>query len=72
MKEQPKKEVHYNTEVWVNPTTESLRNKECLCFNCCKSNPGEKNNCPIAQMLYEICKKENVALIITRCPHFEG
>ena len=145
MKEQPKKEVHYEKEVWVNPTTELLRKIECLCLNCAFLKPGKKqetyqmdarkgdivampnnvmgivslsqiiaggnckmvkvhpftnwsrrfllyitgktwfydqeinklqliyrtipdtDNCPIAQALYEICVKENVALMVTRC-----
>ena len=34
MKEQPKKEVHYGHEVYVNPVTELMRKSECLCLNC--------------------------------------
>ncbi len=70
MKKQPKKETHYDEEVWVNPTTESLRKTECLCLHCgrLKMHPGQENNCRIAQAFYEICLEENIALIITRCP----
>lgn len=68
MKEQPKKEIHYGQEVWVNPTTEGLRKSECLCLNCDNLKLGWKNNCPIAQKLYKICVSEDVAMVITRCP----
>lgn len=67
MKKQPKKEIHFGAEVWVNPTTELLRPKECLCLNCGNFNPGQPDHCAIAQAFYEICLKEGVALMVTRC-----
>lgn len=70
MKNQPKQEVHHDSKVWVNPTTESLRRTECLCFNCDKSKPGQSDHCQIASSLYQICVKENVAFALTRCPVF--
>ncbi len=71
MKELPKKEKHYNQEVFVNPTTESLRRTECLCLNCDDLKPGQTGNCPIAQLFYQICVKENIALTVTRCPNWK-
>ena len=68
MKESPRQEIHYGRQVWVNPTTESVRRTECLCLNCDNLKPGQAINCSIAQSFYEICVGENVALIITRCP----
>jgi hypothetical protein len=68
MQERPRQETHYGREVWVNPVTESLRPTECLCMNCNNLKPGQPDNCPIAQSLYEICVREGVALAITRCP----
>ena len=68
MKEQPKKEVHYGHEVYVNPVTELMRKSECLCLNCGNLKPGQPDNCHIAQELYQICVKRNVAFAITRCP----
>lgn len=71
MKEKARKEMHYEKEVWVNPTTESLRKDECLCLNCNNLKPGQPDNCSIAQVFYKTCVKENVALLVTRCPLFE-
>jgi hypothetical protein len=72
MKEKARKETHpRDGEVWVNPATESLRKDECLCFNCAKCKPGQPDHCPIAQALFEICKKGKVALAVTRCPEWE-
>lgn len=68
MKEAPRQEEHYGNMVWVNPTTEAIRREECLCLNCNKCKPGQPNHCHIAQALYEVCKRENIALAVTRCP----
>jgi hypothetical protein len=69
MREHPRKETHYNQEVWVNPTVEALRESECLCLDCKSFKPNQPDNCPTAQSLYEICEeKGGMALIITRCP----
>lgn len=68
MIEQPRKEMHYGKEVWVNPTTETLRRNECLCLNgCANMKPGQLDHCPIAQRLYQVCMDGNVALAVTRC-----
>jgi hypothetical protein len=68
MKKQPRKEMHYGQEVWVNPTTESIRKEECLCLNCGNLKPGQPDNCHIAQAFYQVCVQDNVALAVTRCP----
>lgn len=66
MKEKPRKEVHHNAVVSVNPTTESLRREECLCLNCHKM-----SECAKAKALYQICKDGNLALAVTRCPDWD-
>lgn len=71
MEKPPVSEEHYGKKVWVNPTTESVRRQECLCLNCKKMKPGEQDHCHIAAAIYVICKTENVAMAITRCPEFE-
>jgi hypothetical protein len=72
MKKKPRKETHpRDGEVWVNPTTESLRKDECLCLNCAKCRPGQPYHCPIAQALFDVCKKGKIALAVTRCPEWE-
>lgn len=64
----PVRGIFSGKPVWVNPVTEKLREKECLCFNCGNFKPDQPDNCHIAQAFFEICVKENVALAITRCP----
>lgn len=69
---EPHQEEHYGKKVWVSPVVETLRRSECLCYNCKKLEPGQdETNCPIAGALYNICKMEDVALTVTRCPVFE-
>ena len=68
MKQKPKMEVHYKAAVWVNPTTELIRREECFCWNCDNLKPGQPDNCVKAEKLYQICKNEDLALIVTRCP----
>jgi hypothetical protein len=68
MQQQPQQQVHDGVTVWVNPTTEPIREAECLCFNCADLKPGQPDNCHIAQALYQICLRENVAFPVTRCP----
>ena len=72
MEEYPTKEKHHGKEVWVNPTTESIRKEECLCFNCNLLKPDQQDNCFIAKLLYEACAQNDIALMVTRCPLWES
>ena len=69
----PVKVFKYGKWVWCNEVTEDLRGEQCLCLNC-GFNCGLMNNdgCDIANRLYEICKTQDIALIVTRCPVWEG
>lgn len=71
MKRPPRQEVHYGSSVWVNPTTEAVRREECLCLNCDNLKRDEPDNCAIAEALYQIVKRDNLALTITRCPEWK-
>ena len=71
MKQMPKQEVHHGTKVWVNPTTETVRRSECLCWNCENLKPDQPDNCAKAEALYQIIKREDLVLIITRCPAWQ-
>jgi hypothetical protein len=66
----PEKQEHYNAMVWVNPFTESIREKQCMCINDClifnKDNHDE--NCKIANELFELCVMYELALIMFKCP----
>jgi hypothetical protein len=60
------REIHHNAMVWVNKTTENLRKEECLCLRCSKM-----SKCQAAKEFYELCCKNDCALIMTRCKEFE-
>ncbi|NQU83589.1 MAG: hypothetical protein HQ536_02665 [Parcubacteria group bacterium] len=66
MKTKPAQEEHYGADVWVSPTVEKLRREECLCLNC-----GRVGSCVAALDLYAICKSNNLALAVTRCPKWK-
>ena len=65
---------HYDIYVQTNVAMDILRQDECLCLNCQRKifdlNSKEFHECPVAPELYKLCKKENIALMITRCPNF--
>ncbi len=72
MKGAPIQETHYDRVVWVSPIIEAIRREECLCWNCSKLTPGNREtNCHIANKLYVICVEEDVAIPVTRCPLFQ-
>jgi hypothetical protein len=56
---------HYGVKVWTNVEMDSFRKHQCLCLLCSKL-----GNCEQASRLYEICKNNNLALAVTRCPEF--
>lgn len=72
-------EEHYSvafplsgSQVWVNKEMDELRRTECLCYNCDRLKIGgdESKNCPIAGIIYNLCKVVNIATMITRCSVF--
>ncbi len=71
MKQRPLYKFHYGTRAWTNPTTEAIRRDECLCWNCDNLKINEPDNCTIAEALYQIVKRDNLALMITRCPKWK-
>jgi hypothetical protein len=71
MQKWPERQDHYGRAVWVNPTTESLREQECLCFNCDRMKPGQDDHCLIATAFYGICRLTGTAFAMTRCPDFK-
>jgi hypothetical protein len=70
MREKPEQQKHFNHMVWVNPFTERMREKQCMCINdCCNLNIRDrKKNCPMANELYDLCVQCNLATIVFSCP----
>lgn len=57
------RQEHYGWPVYTNLMTDPLRREQCLCLNC---HGFEK--CEIAPKLFELCEKEHLAVMVTRCP----
>jgi hypothetical protein len=57
----------YGVEVWCNARMDLERADECLCLNCGLMN----NGCKQAELLYQMCKTFNLALMVTRCPDWK-
>lgn len=62
----PIQEEHYGAMVWTNKEADATRKDECLCLNC-----AMLSNCPTAKGLYEICKDNDMAMMITRCKQWK-
>ena len=58
--------VKYGVTVWSNGETDIMRGEQCLCLHCSQMN----NGCDTYWGLYEICKEQNLALMVTRCPNW--
>ena len=61
-----KKVTKYDKLVWQEVIMDALRGSHCMCLRC--DNLGD---CKIAKKLYKICIKDNVAIVITRCPDWK-
>lgn len=57
--------------IYKNPEMDNLRKKFCLCFNCEKCKPNHTDHCKIAAEGYALCKKYNIAFMVTRCKNFK-
>ena len=53
----------YGFDVWENPTLEAIRRDECLCLHC-----ESLGDCQAAKEGLALCRKYNLAFIVTRCP----
>lgn len=60
------KEERYGCSVWINKEMDELRKKQCLCLNCLCI-----KTCAVAKQVYVLCKDNNLATMITRCPDFK-
>jgi hypothetical protein len=57
--------IKYGVKVWVDSEMDELRRERCLCLNC-----RILNDCDTAKNLYEICKTQDMAMMITRCKYY--
>ena len=67
---QLEKIVKHGKEVWANVPLDEQRREECMCLHCNELNLGQDDGCEYAKMLLTICRESNMALMVTRCPHW--
>lgn len=60
----------YDALVSYNPIMDELRKNNCLCLNCELMTKIRETNCNIANQLYEISVKNDMAMAITRCKKY--
>lgn len=66
------KYIHHGTEVNTFAETKGRHREFCLCHNPCRFfKLEEKDNCPIAQELYEFDVKNHMTTAVLECPKFE-
>ena len=63
--------THHGVVVHVDESLKGKHRAHCLCWSCEKLKPGQPDNCPIAQELYEFCVKHNTVTPVYECPVFE-
>lgn len=63
---------HHGEVVWVGSELKGKHRDHCLCFSCEKFLPGDENNCPKAQKLFNLCVEENMVTPVYECPEFEA
>ena len=57
------KEEHYGADVWTDREMDAVRRRRCLCLKC-----SSMQACTTAALFLDACRKNNVALMVTRCP----
>jgi hypothetical protein len=67
------KYVHHNVEVSVLSDMKGKHQGNCLCWSGCKFfKPGTKENCNIAQTLFEVDKLYHITTPVFECPKYES
>lgn len=62
---------HHGCNVTVRSDLKGRHQEHCLCYAPCeKFKPGQPDNCPIAQAVYENCVKFNIVTPMWECPEF--
>lgn len=63
-------EEKYGAIVKTNVYTDRMRRDECMCLYCANLKPGQTDNCPAAQKMYNIAVEYDCAMMMTRCKNY--
>lgn len=61
---------HHGAVVSVRESLQGRHREHCLCYRCDKFKPGEKDNCPLAKALYDMCVKNDMVTPVWECKAF--
>lgn len=67
MSKDVKRVERHGGEAWEHTEMDALRKDKCLCLNCAHLEEG----CDPASSLYAVCREDNIALAVTRCPYWK-
>ena len=56
--------------VWVFSELKGKHRENCLCYQCLRFKPGQKDNCGIAQDTFNNCVKHDLVTPVYECPIF--
>ena len=62
---------HHNIYVYVREDLKGKHRDFCLCWDCKKFKPGDREkNCSIANLLYSVCVECGLTTPVFECPEF--
>jgi hypothetical protein len=63
---------HHAREVWVNSELKGKHKEYCLCWDCIKLNPDDRElNCTIANLLFAVDCAVGITTPVFECPEFK-
>ncbi len=64
---------HHENQVWADEAAFGRHRRFCLCFRgCLNFKPGQPDNCPIAQKLYDFDVEHKLTTPVYGCPEWRG
>jgi len=65
--------IHHDTLVWASRADRGQHRNRCLCYSCKAFHPGEENNCPHAEELFDLLTSSNAihTAPVAECEDFE-
>ena len=62
---------HHDVMTNVRAGLKGKHRQFCICYDCTKFHPNQKNNCPQANQLYQLCVSHGIVAPIWECPEFQ-
>jgi hypothetical protein len=62
---------HRGNLVWVESDRVGIHQRYCMCYDCKRFAPEDKENCKIAEDVFINCKNNHIVTPVWECPEFE-